>query len=349
MTSSAFSLSAAGIDDKLRAAFSGLAKGLTPRGRTTRNHARSLHAQTIALAEASADAVLFLQPVSGASGEIAGFRIAHANGRAAALLGVLAESLTGRDLGTVLPFLTGENRLRQYRRILHTGEPLTMMLAVSEPGLAAEWLRVSTASFERGLLMTLRDLTAERARESALCHQLQRDELTGLPNRTLLDDRLQQAIKRARRNNQAAAVLLLDLDGFKEINQSHGRAAGDHVLQAVAARLTEAVRSTDSVVRLGGDEFVIVFSDVFTHGPVTDFARKIVLSMFAPIVWNGRKLHITASIGVAMYPAAGTTPETLLVQADIEMNRMKVAHCPSVPVTRVPMSMDSRTFAVSLS
>ena len=344
----ASSLSAVTFDDKLRAAFCGLASSFTFRRRSAPGRTHSLQAQTLALTESSADALLFLNPIRDASGEVAAFRIAHANRRAAALLATRPEMLAGRDLVAVLPFLAGADVLRQYRSILQTGEPQTATLAVDEPGLSAEWLRVSAARFEHGLLLTLCDLTEDRAREHELNQQVQRDPLTGLANRTLLDDRLQQALKRARRNNQAAAVLLLDLDGFRQINEEYGRAAGDHVLKSVATRLTEAVRSTDSVVRLGGDEFVIIFGDVFTHGPVTDFARRIVLSMFAPIIWNGRELQVTASIGVALYPAAGSTPETLLVQADIEMNRMKRAHCSSSSSAKAQAPMDSRTFAVSL-
>ncbi len=348
MTLSAAPLPASSFEHKLRAAWGGMLKGLA-RHQSVRGSGNGLHYQTISLAEASADGMLFLQPVSDASGEVTGFRVRHGNGAAARLLPARTEPLAGYRLEQVLPCLAGADALRQYRDILRTGEPRTSEMAVGDADVSATWLRVSAARLEQGLLLTLHDLTGARARERELCHQVQRDELTGLPNRTLLDDRLQEALKRARRNKQAAAVLLLDLDGLEKINESHGRPAGDQVLRAVSKRLSDAVRSTDSVMRLGGDNFVIVLNDVSTQGPVTDFARKIVLSMFAPIPWHGRELHVTASIGVAMYPAAGTTPETLLVQADIEMNRMKRAHCAAGMGMRLPTLMDSRTFAVSLS
>ena len=159
--------------------------------------------------------------------------------------------------------------------------------------------------------------------------------------------RLQQIIERARRNRNAAAVMMLDIDHLKRINDSHGRTAGDHVLRVVSLRLREAVRATDSVFRLGGDEFVILFTDVPTHGPVADFARKIVVSLFAPVMWNGHQLDVSASVGVAMYPAAGSTPETLLVQADIEMYRMKRTRVAQVMPTPRMLPAEFANFALS--
>ena len=307
----------------------------------------ALSAQTAALADASSDPLLFLEPLAVVPSQLQQFRIVHANRRAHDLLAASSSALTGLSLEAALPFLAATVTVQQYRDVLQTGRPRTTTLAVEQSNIQARWLRISTTRFERGLLLTLHDLTDARERERELCHQVQHDALTGLPNRTLLDDRIQQALKRAHRNSQAAAVLLLDLDDFKSVNETFGRDAGDHVLQTVARRLSDAVRSTDSIIRLGGDEFVIVFGDVLTH-TVTDFARKIVLSMFAPIAWQGRELTVTASIGVAMYPAAGTTPETLLVQADLEMNRMKRAHCPPTLGSAAPLPTETGTFSLTL-
>lgn len=307
------------------------------------------HPQVVALADACPDAMIFLDPVADSVGEVQDFRISHTSARANQMLSPAAPALAPGSISSAMPFLATPSSLQQFRNVLATGTPRTFTLAVQEPNLAAEWLRVSVTRFEQGLLLTLADISAARESERQMCRQIQQDALTGLPNRTLLDDRIQQAIRRARRNKQAAAVLLLDIDDFRLINDKYGRAAGDHVLRTVAQRLTDAVRTTDSVVRLGGDEFVIVFPDVFTHGPVTDFARKIVLSLFAPVSWNGHELHITASMGVAMYPEAGTTPETLLVQADIERNRRKHSNSPAAFPSPAPSHLDSRTFSLLLN
>lgn len=314
----------------------------------TRVAQATLQEQTLALADANPDALLILQPIADASDEVQGFRITHANGLAGALLseqlGVQTGTLAGLDLSAVLPFLATPGTLQQYRDVLQTGSPQTVEVAVQEPTIKAQWLRVSATRFGQGLLLSLQDHTAVRELERQFCHHVHHDALTALPNRTLLDDRIQQSMKRARRNNGASAILLLDLDNFGRINETHGRGAGDHVLKTVAQRLTEAVRSTDSVLRLGGDEFVIVFDDIATHGPVTDFARKIVLSMFAPVLWQDQELHITASIGVAIFPSAGTTPETLLIQADIEMNARKRALAPVAASAPASMAINYGAF-----
>ncbi|MGX9568133.1 EAL domain-containing protein [Pseudomonas viciae] len=164
-----------------------------------------------------------------------------------------------------------------------------------------------------------RQLTEKRIR-----YMGDHDALTGLPNRTLLEDRLKQAILYAQRYNRLVTVVFLDLDKFKLVNDSLGHSAGDELLKTVAQRMQECVRRTDTVVRLGGDEFVIVLFDQPSDlDGVTPALRKIQEAILRPIQLSGHTLHVTCSMGVAAYPADGSDPDTLLSNADAAMYRAK--------------------------
>ncbi len=282
-----------------------------------------LQSQFVALAEGSLHAIFVLEAERGPSGKIADFSFRFMNDKAVAILGAAANEAVGARMQALMPFLAAEGYAEQFREVVRTGQPLMYECAVRDDRVRATWIRLSAVRFEDGVLLTVVDLTEQKELETQLCHRAQHDALTGLPNRMLLDDRIQQALERAKRNRGSAAVMMLDIDGLECINEAHGRVAGDQVLKVVATRLRRAVRGTDSVFRLGGDEFVLLFSDIASDGHVKDFARKIVVSLLPPISWKGKNLHVSASVGMAMYPMAGTTPETLLVEADIDMYRAK--------------------------
>ena len=282
-----------------------------------------LQSQFVALAEGSLHAIFVFEAERSAAGRIADFSFRFMNEKAVAILGVDANKAVGARMQALMPFLAAEGYAEQFREVLRTGKPLTCECAVRDERVRASWIRFTAVRFENGLLLTVVDLTEQKEMETQLCHRAQHDALTGLPNRMLLDDRIHQALERARRNRGSAAVMMLDVDGLGRINDAHGRVGGDQVLKVVATRLRRAVRASDSVFRLGEDEFVVLFSDIAGDGPVKDFARKIVVSLLPPISWKGANLHVSASVGMAMYPTAGTTPETLLVEADIDMYRAK--------------------------
>ena len=150
------------------------------------------------------------------------------------------------------------------------------------------------------------------------------DALTGLPNRTLLEDRLKQAMLYAQRYNRLVTVVFLDLDKFKLVNDSLGHSAGDELLKTVAQRMVECVRRTDTVVRLGGDEFVIILFDQPSDlDGVTPVLHKIQEAILRPIHLSGHTLHVTCSMGLATYPADGSDTDTLLSNADAAMYRAK--------------------------
>ena len=153
--------------------------------------------------------------------------------------------------------------------------------------------------------------------------QAQHDSLTGLPNRTLFLDRLEQAINMASRNNEKLAVLFVDMDRFKEVNDSLGHDAGDELLIAVSAKMQASVRSFDTVARLGGDEFCVLLNRVNENEAIISVLQKLVQLFQQPIRVGGQMLTVTCSIGVAIYPENGVQPDELLKQADAAMYRAK--------------------------
>jgi diguanylate cyclase (GGDEF)-like protein/PAS domain S-box-containing protein len=175
-----------------------------------------------------------------------------------------------------------------------------------------------------GAVIVFRDVTATRAMASQMVHMAEHDFLTGLPNRMLLNDRVEQAIAFARRHKTQIAILFLDLDGFKHINDSLGHPIGDKLLQSVSRRLVDCVRDMDTVSRQGGDEFVVLLSEV-EHCP-EDAAlagRRILESVAEPHSIDQHELRITTSIGVSVYPEDGLDAETLIKNADIAMYQAK--------------------------
>ena len=182
---------------------------------------------------------------------------------------------------------------------------------------------------ERGRLVmsraTLFDITERNLAEQRIAHLAHHDALTGLPNRSLLIDRLQQAIAHAHRSQTRAAVLFLDLDRFKTINDSLGHGAGDRLLQAVASRIQLCVREEDTVARLGGDEFVVVLRDVESANAAMLVAEQIAQTLNETFRVQQHDLHVTASVGISLYPEDGADTDALLKHADTAMYHAKDA------------------------
>jgi len=163
--------------------------------------------------------------------------------------------------------------------------------------------------------------TAER--EEQLYQQAHYDPLTGLPNRNNLKDRLAQDLARAQREQRSLALLYIDLDRFKDVNDTLGHAAGDRLLQTMAERLHGCVRGTDTVARLGGDEFVIVLGHVASPRDAQSVAEEVIRTLSVPISLEGREMFTSCSVGVTLYPADGVSGEELLRKADTAMYRAK--------------------------
>ena len=170
-----------------------------------------------------------------------------------------------------------------------------------------------------GAAIVFHDVSKAQALSKKMVHQAQHDALTNLPNRILLNDRIAQAIAVAKRNDSRLALLFIDLDNFKHINDSLGHATGDKLLQSVAQRLANCVRRSDTVTRQGGDEFVLLLVGGEFDKDAALIADKVRSALATPHTIDGRELHITASIGIAIFPSDGLDAETLLKSADTAM------------------------------
>lgn len=174
-----------------------------------------------------------------------------------------------------------------------------------------------------GAVLVFHDVSDSRALALRMSHQAQHDFLTGLPNRLLLTDRLTQAIALSRRHGNKVALLFLDLDHFKPVNDSLGHAIGDKLLQSVAQRLTTCVRTSDTICRLGGDEFVVLLSEIEQVDAATHCAEKLLAAVALPHLIAEHEVHITLSIGISVCPDDGRDAETMLKNADTAMYHAK--------------------------
>ena len=176
---------------------------------------------------------------------------------------------------------------------------------------------------DHGWVATHEDITDRQQAEARILHLARHDPLTGLANRVLFQERLEEELRRSRRDGHASAVLCLDLDRFKPVNDSLGHPAGDKLLKAVAARLLGCVRETDTVTRLGGDEFAILAADLDRPDRARDLAQRVIEVLGEPFEIDGNLLNIGASIGIALSLVDGATPEELFGNADIALYRAK--------------------------
>jgi len=213
-------------------------------------------------------------------------------------------------LVTVVAVLAGATAMSQASLV-----GLTVVLAVATPFAAVAAFRLANRA---------------RAAESLAL----RDALTGLPNRTLLYDRIDQALERARRTADAFALMAVDLDGFKEVNDIRGHDAGDQVLESIARRLESVVRASDTVARVGGDEFVVLSLGTQTHDEAATLVGRLRHALRRPYRVDGGIVEIDASIGWALFPADGATPEDLLGRADTHMLATKRDSSDSSAVAR---------------
>ena len=186
-------------------------------------------------------------------------------------------------------------------------------------------LKTSQLRIQNNLLFitTARDITDRKDAEQRISYMASHDNLTNLPNRTLLQDRIEQTLVHNKRRDQLAAVLFIDLDKFKIINDTLGHDVGDGLLKEVASRLVSGVRNEDTVARQGGDEFIIMLCTINHPGDAGIIAQKLISSLTQPFYIHGKELHIGASIGIAIYPDDGDSMELLLKNSDIAMYHAK--------------------------
>jgi diguanylate cyclase (GGDEF)-like protein len=175
------------------------------------------------------------------------------------------------------------------------------------------------------IVLGYRQEASRRRFQELLAHQAYHDGLTGLANRSLLNTRLHQAISRARRQSRGVALLYLDLDGFKPVNDREGHEVGDELLVAVGQRLSSIVRAEDTVARIGGDEFAILMEDVDDPVSARQAAERVVGEVAQPVVVRGREVTVGVSVGIAFSPRGEDDGESMLRDADLAMYRAKDA------------------------
>ena len=195
--------------------------------------------------------------------------------------------------------------------------------------IIALWMTINLVRDETGQITNyvaiFSDITHRKAAEEQMHFLAYHDALTSLPNRILFNDRLSHALNHARRHKTLVGVMLIDLDRFKQINDTLGHPAGDHLLQTVAQRLTGCIRAEDTAARLGGDEFVLILENLTATEPLAAIASKIVRSLAQPVQLSHHELNITTSLGIAVYPRDADTAETLIQRADEALYAAKAA------------------------
>lgn len=244
--------------------------------------------------------------------ELMGYQRHEVIGRTRTELNLWAD-LAERDALSDLISKSGSLRNIEVRYRRKTGEHSVLFGA----------LEVIEVAGERYVLGTAFDISDRKRAEDRYQHLATHDALTDLPNRALLLDRLGQAIRNAERHRSRVAVLFVDLDGFKSINDNFGHRMGDELLKSIAVRLTISIRDADTVARLGGDEFVVILDSWHTIEEVSALADKLCLAFIAPFEVNGRQIRQRASVGVSVYPDDGLDGATLLDKADRVMYRAK--------------------------
>jgi diguanylate cyclase (GGDEF)-like protein len=316
----------------------------SPGLRETSISATTDHARFFAAAESTLDDFYIFDGIYDSSGPV-DFRFNYINPNAERRLGVARESVYGKVLTEVRPFMVKSGLIHKYREVVRTGIPYTSEVFIDDEMIRGTWLNVQVVRLGNGIAVTSRDVTEHRRRSDHITYLAHHDHLTGLANRTLLQERLRQAILRGQNHGQRVAVFLIDIDFFKQINDSLGHAVGDTLLATVGQRLLSSVRESDCVARMGGDEFVIVMPNFHTVRDVERCGEQIIRNASQPIEINGRKISLTLSVGVSIFPENGRTAEELLRNADAAMYAVKDSGRNSICVFKESMATEHRATA----
>ncbi|WP_343730208.1 EAL domain-containing protein [Duganella sp.] len=252
------------------------------------------------------------------------WEIRYMNGNAERLTKVQRDDVLGRNLWEVFPEAVGGPYYHAYHKAVDTNTPVTFEEHYAPLDL---WTEIRAYPSEEGLTIYFRDISERKATE-ALNHRMAfYDKLTGLPNRQLLLDRLSHALALSQRSGRAGAILFIDLDHFKSINDTRGHDKGDLLLQQVADRLNDAVRSCDTVARFGGDEFVVLLEEVGSDAAAgaREIVSKLLHAFHAPFTVDGMEHYTTPSIGVALFGREKAGTDDILKRADLAMYQAKAA------------------------
>jgi len=301
------------------AAFFALATALLVRLHQKHLQAAAAQATYQAASEGSLDGFYILRcPPDGK-----GFMVADVNQRGAKLFGLSKDQLLGRHMSELLPKTQAAVLARRYSRVLRTGVSLEEEVENRTGALRVLWLHHQVVPLLDGVAVTVRDISDTRKSKAQLEQLANYDSLTKLPNRHMFQQRLRAALERCQASGRKLAVLFIDLDNFKSVNDTLGHDWGDLLLRNVPARLEECLRRDDVVCRLGGDEFTVIMEGFQSTQEVSAACERLVRGLAQPFAIKGRDICTNASIGVSIYPDHGTDISTLLKNADLAMYRAK--------------------------
>ena len=289
-----------------------------------RRRERRAHETYAAASEASLDAIFVLRCVVDADGAVADFTVEETNHPGEQLTGYARDAMRGRCLSEMMPSYMGNGIFEELARVALQGGVAEGEWQAVTPPATGRWLQRQVVQVEGGVVATVRDITERKLTEHRIRHLAHHDELTGLANRALIRDRLEEAVDEVRRNGGCLALAFVDLDGFKLVNDGLGHNAGDALLQVVAGRMQDCLRPGDTLGRLGGDEFVILLPDVSDSAQaLSPLLERIRAAVGAPVQVDGQAVQVGCSMGVVMCPRDGDDPTTLMMNADAAMYRAK--------------------------
>jgi diguanylate cyclase (GGDEF)-like protein/PAS domain S-box-containing protein len=277
-----------------------------------------------AASEASLDAFFVLRTVRGPDGDVLDFLIETTNSRAEQLTGMAKQAMEGRRMSALLPTYLGIGIFEDLAAVASDGVAREAEWQAHQLPASSRWLHRQVVPVEGGVVAIVRDITERKLAEQRIRHLAHHDELTGLPNRSLLRDRLGQAIRDAERKGASVGLAFIDLDGFKLVNDGLGHNAGDELLKVVGERMGRCLRRSDTLARFGGDEFVILLPDL-SGDPLalTPLLEKVRQAVTEPVEVEGQEVQVSCSMGVVLYPRDGMDANTLMMNADAAMYRAK--------------------------
>jgi diguanylate cyclase (GGDEF)-like protein len=277
-----------------------------------------------AASEASPDAFFVLRTLFGPRGDVRDFAVATTNTRAEQFSGLSKAQMLNKPISSLLPATVGATIFDDLAAVARDGvarETEWLAMALPQPG---RWLHRQAVAVEGGVVVIVRDITERKVAEGRIRHLAHHDDLTGLPNRSLLRERLGQAIVAAAHDGTAVGLAFIDLDGFKLVNDTLGHNAGDELLKVVGERMGRCLRPDDTLARFGGDEFVILLpalaGDPMAVAPLLEQVRQ---SVTEPVLVEGQEVQVSCSIGVTFYPRDGASANALMMHADVAMYRAK--------------------------
>ncbi len=248
----------------------------------------------------------------------------HFNAEASRISQLSSFDVVGRNHWEVWPELKGTAVEELYLRVMQTRKSSTTEVPHLTPNGTQVWLEIRAyPAIDGGLAVFFRDITERKRVDEEIRHASLHDPLTGLPNRAMLFEYAAHLLPHNRRAARGAAVLFLDLDRFKPINDTHGHEIGDKVLQEISARLSQSLRAEDLVIRMGGDEFVVLLQDIDASAYAADVARSITEKISEPYQIGELTLSVSTSIGISMFPCDGQDIDTLVSHADAAMYEAK--------------------------